>query len=317
MATSYGFFNSLNGDRLYNADDVNTFLEGLVSPSGIYANVDSMLQVTPGSGLAVNVGAGKASVEHHWFKSDATETLSLTAAHQILNRIDDIVLRLDIVNRSIGLAVITGTPASAPTAPAIVRNDSYYDLKLAQVYINAGAVQVIQQKITDTRLDSNVCGIITGLVDQLDTSAFAAQLNAWMQAQTAAFEAWFETLTEQLNVNTYIQKYEKRVTGNSTAIRYVPLDMAGYVYQDTDILFVTVNGMLRFEGAHYTVNTSGATPRIEFSFAGSSGLTNNEVIIKAIKSKIGDPIDDQLTDATYNEAATNGITTTVTAQEVI
>ena len=317
MSTSYGFFNSLNGDRLYNADDVNTFLEGLVSPSGIFANVGDMLQVTPGSGLAVNVGAGKASIKHHWFKSDAAETLSLTAAHQILNRIDDIVLRLDIVNRSIGLAVITGTPASAPAAPAIVRNDSYYDLKLAQVYINAGALQVIQQKITDTRLDSNVCGIITGLVDHLDTSAFAAQLNAWIQAQTAAFEAWFETLTDQLNVNTYIQKYEKRVTGNSSAIRYVALDMAGYVYQDTDILFVTVNGMLRFEGTHYTVNTSGATPRVEFNFTGSSGLTNNEVIIKAIKSKIGDPIDDALTDATYNEAATNGITTTVTAQEVV
>ena len=317
MATSYGFFNSLNGDRLYNADDVNTFLEGLVSPSGIYANVDSMLQVTPGSGLAVNVGAGKASIKHHWFKSDAAETLSLTAAHQILNRIDDIVLRLDIVNRSIGLAVITGTPASAPTAPAIVRNDSYYDLKLAQVYINAGALQVIQQKITDTRLDSNVCGIITSLIDQLDTSAFAAQLNAWMQQQTAAFEAWFETLTEQLNVNTYIQKFEKRVTGNSSAIRYVALDMAGYVYQDNDVLFVTVNGMLRQEGVHFTVNTSGATPRVEFSFTGSSGLTNNEVIIKVIKSKIGDPIDDALTDVTYSEAPDNGITTTVTAQEVV
>lgn len=317
MATSYGFFNSLNGDRLYNADDVNTFLEGLITPDGIFANVDSMLQVTPGLGMNVNVGAGKASIKHHWFKSNAAETLSIAAAHQILNRIDDIVLRLDIVNRSIGLAVITGTPASAPTAPAIVRNDSYYDLKLAQVYINAGAVQIIQQKITDTRLDSNVCGIITSLIDQLDTSAFAAQLNAWMQAQTAAFEAWFETLTEQLNVNTYIRKYEKRVTGNSTAIRYVPLDMAGYVYQDNDVLFVTVNGMLRQEGVHFTVNTSGATPRVEFSFAGSSALTNNEVIIKVIKSKIGDPIDDALTDATYSEAPDNGITTTVTAQEVV
>ena len=124
-------------------------------------------------------------------------------------------------------------------------------------------------------------------------------------------------MTEQLNVNTYIQKYEKRVTGNSTAIRYVPLDMAGYVYQDNDVLFVTVNGMLRQEGVHFTVNTSGATPRVEFSFAGSSALTNNEVIIKVIKSKIGDPIDDALTDATYSEAPDNGITTTVTAQEVV
>ena len=317
MATSYGFFNSLNGDRLYNADDVNTFLEGLVSPSGIYANVDSMLQVTPGSGLAVNVGAGKAAIQHHWFRSTATESLALSAAHQILNRYDTVALRLDIANRSVGLIIIEGTPASAPTPPNIIRNDSYYDLRIANIYIPAGALQIIQSLIKDTRANTQSCGFIVGLIEQFDTTTFGAQLNAWMQEQMAAFESWFDTLTDELNVNTYIQKYEKRVTGTSSAIRYVPLDMAGYTYQDTDVLFVTVNGMLRFEGTHYTVNTSGATPRVEFNFTGSSGLTNNEVIIKAIKSKIGDPIDDALTDATYSEAPDNNITTTVTAQEVV
>lgn len=317
MATSYGFFNSLNGDRTYNADDVNTFLEGLVSPSGIYANVDDMLQVTPGSGLAVNVGAGKAAIRHHWFRSTATESLALSAAHQILNRYDTVALRLDIANRSVGLIIIEGTPASAPTPPNIIRNDSYYDLRIANVYVPAGALQIIQSLIKDTRANTQSCGFIVGLIEQFDTTTFGAQLNAWMQEQMAAFESWFDTLTDELNVNTYIQKYEKRVTGTSSAIRYVPLDMAGYTYQSNDILFVSVNGMARFEGVHYTINTGTATPQIEFSFTGSSGLTNNEVIVKAIKSKIGDPIDDSLTDVTYNEAADNGITTTVTAQEVI
>ena len=317
MATSYGFFNSLNGDRTYNADDVNTFLEGLISPSGIYANVDDMLQVTPGSGLAVNVGAGKAAIRHHWFRSTATESLALSAAHQILNRYDTVALRLDIANRSVGLIIIEGTPASAPSIPNVIRDDSFYDLRLANVYIPAGATQVLQSNINDRRYNRESCGFIAGLIEQFDTTTFGAQLNAWMQEQMSAFESWFDTLTDELNVNTYIQKYEKRVTGTSSAIRYVPLDMAGYTYQSNDILFVSVNGMARFEGVHYTINTGTATPQIEFNFTRSSGLTNNEVTVKAIKSKIGDPIDDSLTDATYNEAADNGITTTVTAQEVI
>ena len=316
MATSYGFFNSLNGDRTYNADDVNTFLEGLISPSGIYANVDDMLQVTPGSGLAVNVGAGKAAIRHHWFRSTATESLALSAAHQILNRYDTVALRLDIANRSVGLIIIEGTPASAPSIPNVIRDDSFYDLRLANVYIPAGATQVLQSNINDRRYNRESCGFIAGLIEQLDLTAFGAQYNAWMREQTAAFEAWFDTLTEQLNVNTYLQEYRKRVTGTSAQLQNIPLDMTGYVYQDTDILFVTLNGLARAEGTDYTIQTGGATPAVRFNFTGSSSL-QNEVCIRAIKSKIGDPIDDALTDATYSEAPDNNITTTVTAQEVV
>ena len=316
MSTSYGFFNSLNGDRVYNADDVNTYLEGLISPWGIYANVGDMLQVTAGTGMSVNVGSGKASVNHHWFKSTAAEALALSVAHPILNRYDVVALRLDYTERSVGLIIIEGTPASAPSIPNVIRNDSFFDLRLANVYIPAGSTQVLQSNINDRRYNRESCGFIAGLIEQLDLTAFGAQYNAWMRQQTAAFEAWFDTLTEQLNVNTYLQEYRKRTTGTSAQLQNIPLDMTGYVYQDTDILFVTLNGLARAEGTDYTIITTGATPSIRFNFTGSSSLPN-EVSIRAIKSKIGEPIDDALTDATYNEAATNGITTTVTAQEVV
>lgn len=316
MSTSYGFFNSMNGDRLYNADDVNTFLEGLVSPWGIYANVDDMLQVTAGPGLSVNVGSGKASINHHWFRSTATENYALSVAHQILNRYDVVALRLDYTERSAGIVIIEGTPASTPSIPNVIRNDSYFDLRLANVYIPAGATQVLQSYINDRRYNRESCGFIAGLIEQLDLTAFGAQYNAWMREQASAFEAWFDTLTEQLNVNTYLQEYRKRVTGTSAQLQSIPLDMTGYVYQDTDILFVALNGLARAEGTDYTIQTGGATPAVRFNFTGSSSL-QNEVCIRAIKSKIGDPIDDALTDATYSEAPDNNITTTVTAQEVI
>lgn len=316
MSTSYGFFNSMNGDRLYNADDVNTFLEGLVSPWGIYANVDNMLQVTAGPGLSVNVGSGKASINHHWFRSTAMENYALSAAHQILNRYDVVALRLDYTERSVGIVIIEGTPASTPSIPNVIRNDSYFDLRLANVYIPAGATQVLQSYINDRRYNRESCGFIVGLIEQLDLTAFGAQYNAWMREQQAAFEEWFDTLTEELNVNTYLQEYRKRVTGTSAQLQNIPLDMTGYVYQDTDILFVTLNGLARAEGTDYTIQTGGATPAVRFNFTGSSNLTN-EVSIRAIKSKIGEPIDDNLTDATYSEAPDNNITTTVTAQEVI
>lgn len=317
MSTSYGFFNSLNGDRLYNADDVNTFLEGLVSPWGIYANVDNMLQVTAGPGLSINVGSGKASINHHWFRSTATENYALSAAHQILNRYDVVALRLDYTERSVGIVIIEGTPASTPSIPNVIRNDSYFDLRLANVYIPAGATQVLQSNINDRRYNRESCGFIAGLIEQLDLTAFGAQYNAWMREQTAAFEAWFDTLTEQLNVNTYLQEYRKRVTGTSAQIQNIPLDMAGYVYQDTDILFVTLNGMARTEGRDYDIVTSGGSASIRFTFSTSSGLTNNEVSIRAIKSKIGDQAaSDPITQASISDSEDSGITTTAEIEEV-
>lgn len=316
MSISYGFFNSLDGDRVYNADDVNTFLEGLISPSGIYANVDGMLQVVASSGMTLNVQPGKAAIKHHWFRSNAAEDVVLSAAHQLLNRYDVIVLRLDIVNREIGFAVIEGTPATAPAVPAIIRNDSYYDLKLAQVYVKAGVTAILQKDIKDTRLNSNVCGIITGIIDQLDTSTFAAQLSAWMAAEQAAFEQWFETLTDELQVNTYIQQFDKRMTGKASEISYIPLDWEGYTLQSNDIFLVYVNGCARVKGVHYVVQDTTTPPRIRMLFSGGNP-NNNEVYVKVLKSKIGEPIDDRLTDVTVNEASQNGITTTVTAQEVI
>ena len=316
MATSYGFFNSISGDRVYNADDVNTFLEGLVSPWGIYANVDDMLQVTAGPELSVNVGSGKASINHHWFRSTATENYALSAAHQILNRYDVVALRLDYTERSVGIVIIEGTPASTPSIPNVIRNDSYFDLRLANVYIPAGATQVLQSNINDRRYNKQSCGFVAGLIEQLDLTAFGAQYNAWMREQTAAFESWFATLTSQLIVNTYIESYEKRVTGTSAQLQNIPLDMTDYVYEDTDILFVTLNGLARVEGTHFEVITTGATPSIRFTFTGSSSL-QNEVSIRAIKSKIGDPIPTaSITQVTTSAGNDNPIPITITVEEI-
>lgn len=320
MSTSYGFFNSLNGDRVYNADDVNTFLEGLITASGIYGNVDNMLQVTAGTGMSVNVGSGKAAIQHHWFRSTAAVPLSLSAAHQILNRYDVIVLRLDTTDRDISLQVIEGTAATTPTVPAIVRNETTYDLKLAQVYIPAGATQVMQTNINDQRLNTAVCGIITGLIDQLDTSAFLSQLNTWMVQETAAFESWFDTLTSQLQVNTYIEEYSKRYTGTSPNIKTLPINISGYTYDENDIIFVTLNGFAQYPGKHYDIVVDGGVAKIVFKYTGISTVTN-EVIVRILKSKIGDQpeedISNNMTLASINQAGNNSIDTVGSITEVI
>ena len=66
----------------------------------------------------------------------------------------------------------------------------------------AGVTKIDQAGITDKRLDSELCGLVASFVEQLDTTAFNAQLEAWMaqyQAETGErlelmapdMEGWF------------------------------------------------------------------------------------------------------------------------------
>ena len=286
MAIEYGFFNSVGGDRLYNADDINTFLEGLISSSGIFANVGNMFQVTPSSGMTLNVGAGKGMINLHWCRSAAAVNVTLAASHVTLNRYDAIVLRLDVTNRMISLVVIKGTNASSPTKPSIIRNSLYYDICLAYVYVGARVTSISQSNIQDTRLNSSLCGLITGLIQQLDTTQFLAQLDTWKNEQQAAFESWYTNLTEELNVDTYIEQYHKFVQLAYSDSKIVKLDMTGYTYSPTDVIFISLNGLTATETQDYLLDTSKNPVQVHLNFVGSQNQVE-DVDIKILKSKIG------------------------------
>ena len=98
------------------------------------------LEVSAGTGLAVDVEAGEAMVRGHYYTSDATEALALATADATNDRIDTVVLRLDPTANSIILAVKTGTPAGSPTAPALVQTDAaIFEQPLADVLVPATA----------------------------------------------------------------------------------------------------------------------------------------------------------------------------------
>ena len=61
MAWKSGFFNSVNGDRLYNADDMSKIFDGLIT-DGVYESVDDKLAVQPNSGMTIQIATGRG-----WF----------------------------------------------------------------------------------------------------------------------------------------------------------------------------------------------------------------------------------------------------------
>ena len=299
MAITYGFFNAVSGDRTYNADQMSNYFKGLVTSTGVFENVGGAFQVLAGTGLTVSVQTGKALIDSKWVEADAAETVSLTAAHATLNRYTAVCLQLDVTNREITLMTIDGANATTPVKPAITNTATIKQICLAYVYVAASATSITQAQITDTR-PSSLCGWITGLINQVNTSTlfnqwqtayeqFYAQMQswfansknefeAWEAAQKSAFDTWFEALTQELNCNTYVQSFAKVV--DLTGANEIALDMTGYEYANTDVFIVSINGLVARLTTDYTID--GTTPKIV--------LTNTitaEVSILVLKSKIG------------------------------
>jgi hypothetical protein len=163
MAQTSGFFNSSGGDRVYDASDFAAYFGDLVSNGIFYADATN-LQVSPGSGLSVSVAAGSAWINGYRYKNTAAATLTLSTADGSSPRIDRVVVRLSMVNRAITLAVLTGSPAASPSAPNLTRTSDVYELGIADIAIPAAATTVSANNITDTRLNTALCGQVNSLV---------------------------------------------------------------------------------------------------------------------------------------------------------
>jgi hypothetical protein len=125
------------------------------------------------SGMNVKVRSGQALVRGHYYDSTATETLTIANADLSNPRIDLVVLRLDPTANSIVLAVITGTPNSSPSAPALTQTvGAVYELPLAEVYVNTATATIAPEDVTDLRVifaswtgsitESQITGSISG-----------------------------------------------------------------------------------------------------------------------------------------------------------
>lgn len=320
MAITYGFFNAIKQsdgtyDRTYNADQMSTYFEGLVS-DGVYESVDNAMQVLAGTGMQVQVGAGRAIIDSKWIKNTAAYPLIINAAHVTLNRYTAIIIRLDLSARTIIITTKDGENATTPVKPVITNSETIKELCLAYVYVGRGVTAITQANIEDARPDNNVCGWVTGIVQQVDTSKlflqwqtayeeFYKQMQSWQNeqetgfsdwqqqqetgfsnwetSQKAAFDTWFSALTDQLQVNTYIQKFHKVINmGAKNGV--FPLDMSGYTHAASDVLFVNVNGVMLVEDYDYILDTSKTPVEIHTN---ADLDAENILEITVLKSKIG------------------------------
>lgn len=192
------FFNAeLKGeeyDRVYLAEDYARYFASFIG-NGIFPTPSTNLQVTAdGTTMNIILKQGKAWINGYFYENTEDLILSIDVADGVLNRIDRVVVRLDFINREIKTYVKKGAFASSPVTPNLTRNADMYELGIADIRINKGVTKIVQADITDLRQNNNYCGLVAGVVQQIDTT------NLFTQFQSS-FDIWFEHIKGQLSTD--------------------------------------------------------------------------------------------------------------------
>ena len=191
------FFNSVSHDRTYKAEDWAEYFASFIG-NGIFPVPSTGLQVVAGSGMNVTVRAGKAWINGYFYQNTGDLTVQLATADGQLNRIDRIVVQWNLTNRTITTKVKSSGFSASPSAPAVQRDADIYELVLADVFVAAGVTAITQSRITDQRLNTSLCGVVAAVVDQIDTAAFNAQLQAWFAEYESLSEEQYNSLASYM-----------------------------------------------------------------------------------------------------------------------
>lgn len=195
----FSFFNDVNDDRVYYAEDWARHLKKYFT-NGIFNNE---LNVVANNDMTITIKEGDANIEGYRYTNTGDLVKTIDNADGTLNRIDNVVLRLDLTNRLISAQIIKGTFADKPVAPELVRTSTIYDLRIAKISIPAGTTTITQDLITDTRFITSDCGNVISTVQTPDTENLFIQMQTLFEKQINElnnnFETWFDSIKNQLD----------------------------------------------------------------------------------------------------------------------
>ena len=208
---------------------------------GILPNTD-FFKVLPASNMAIGVTSGRGWVQGHAFSSDSTLAFTLDRADGVLDRVDTVIIRLDLTtdNEKIECKVIKGTIGGGATAP--VHDGTYYDLVIAQIAVAHGTTAITTAMITDKRGDGNLCGWSGAIsseqltfdekADKMTVNMIAAAGDIQLTAASTAPSGWIICNGQAISRTLYPKLFAAISTiyggGNGTTTFNVP-DLSGRV----------------------------------------------------------------------------------------
>lgn len=257
------------GNRAETADFFAKYFSNFIS-NGVFAKPTTNFQVTASGGMTVNIKPGSCFINGYMAWDEENESHEFptdTARHDYY-----FIQRLYLPDGAITKMWLTD-----PDVTSIpVRTATTHDLIIAMVRVPANGREITDSMITDYRFDTDKCGIVHGVIDQLDTSDIALQLNTAVQEYITAaenslvtwqgsFDQWFEAVKNQLSgdaataleANKVARAYT--VEGSAEDVVNRTAILAGYYLAEGQTVYVRfVNAVPA--GATLNVNNTGNVP---------------------------------------------------------
>lgn len=202
MSFTYGFYNAVNHDRVYDARQLAAIFDGIIN-DGVYESQGERFMVRPASqGMGVTVAPGRAWFDHTWNYNDSLLPLNIAMSDVLLNRIDAIVLETNTSTsvRANSIKVITGIPAETPSKPSMTRSEYINQYPLAYISVPANT-SVVDAANIENAVGTSACPYVTGLLQVISIDNLVAQwqaqwenyfrdLKSWTNTEKANFVAW-------------------------------------------------------------------------------------------------------------------------------
>lgn len=213
MAETYKFFNSEPDDiREYEAGEFTDYFKRFLS-DGIYTENGEMgLRVTKISGFNIQIDTGYAFIDGKEYHNDTPIEFTLDSSDNVLDRIDRVVLKLDIINRKINATLKTGDLGSQPQPPEISNTENIIELPIAKIKVNNKSTE---GEIFDERFP------VSSLIE------------IPYEDMVREFDAWFQDVKESIKVEgdsvTFTDKAE---VGDYTGVKYRMVVEDGQPYME-------------------------------------------------------------------------------------
>ena len=234
MAFTFGFYNSINHDRRYDAVQVGQIFDGIIK-DGVYETYKKAMMVKASSvDNQVIVQPGRAWFNHTWSYNDTDLPMTMPAPDAFFDRIDAVVLDVNSSNssRTNSIIVLQGESAASPVRPSLIRQADHNQYPLAYIRRYGGVNTIYQRDITNA-VGTSECPFVIGVLEGLDVNTFLAQwsddFNHWNADKKTAFENWFSHLHYELDSDVAGHLQEQ-------------IDRFAYVYVSGTTLFLPLSG---------------------------------------------------------------------------
>lgn len=275
-----GFFNSeIMGydaenmpvfDRAEEASFFAKYFSQFIS-NGVFPNPSTNMQVLATTGMQVKVDIGVCYINGYMGWVEPFEMLTIEES-DIQSRIDRIVARLDFVDKSIKLFIKKGTASGNPVAVELQRDYDVFEIGLADIRVNANAVEITQENITDLRLNTELCGIVANHLQHIDTTTLFNQYQEWLNRVTGEAESDLAELKQNFETD-----FNSLITVSSSQLNEIMINFSN-----------TFNTW--FENVETVLSEDVAGNLLNLINENAKNLKINKYKLKIISSNIGKEI---------------------------